>query len=511
MSSPKTFMTTIGTFHRLLILVALSSLSMSLVWAQANAPGQPSGAPPAASGPAAQNPDNPPLSGLDMPTTESPFSGRSYFIPGLQVGEAVDTNTSGSSGNHNTSTITRGLGSIDLQKIWRRYQVGLDYVAGGSYYTGTNSSGAPRGYQTHSFGYDQRVLWRTGQLSFRDTFTYLPEGTFGFGSYGGFGGFSSAMAGSGLSGTGMSSGLGGGIAGGMPGGIFSGGQFGSIGIQPRVDNLSIIDVVQGISPRSTVTLGAGYDLSEFIDKARSPFTLINSQMTTGQIGYDHLLNPKDQVALVAAYQQLQFPGAGGGGVHAYVFQARYGRRLSGRLDLVIAGGPQVTRVNTQFVNVLGKIIAIPGSTSIAGNGSIDLGYTLSARTAIHLDYQHYLTPGSGFYAGANTDAARVNMSHIVNRNWTIMTDIGYSYSTPLTSRSTILGINSSSYQYWYAGGTVRRMLGPHFDAFGTYQYALFAAGSCTSSTGSHAVCGQSVNRHTAMFGLDWHPRPIRLD
>jgi hypothetical protein len=501
------------TFLRVFSFLACAVVATSGGWAQDNAPGQSSGAPAAATGPAAVDPDNPPLSDLDVPTSETPFTGRSFFIPGLQFDEAIDSNGyGGSNGSSQTITeVSQGLGSIDLQKIWRRYQVGLDYVAGGSYITGPNPSGLPRGYQTHSFGSDQRILWRTGQLSIRDTFMYLPEGTFGFGSYGGFGGFSSAMGGSGLSGVGLGSGLGGGIAGGTPGGLYGSGQFGTIGIQPRIDNVAIIDVAQGISPRSTVTIGGGYDFSEYLDKSRSNFPLVNSQVATGQIGFNRLISRKDQIALVAVYQQIQFPGGGGGGVHAYVFQARYGHRISGKLDLVIAGGPQVTTVNTIYPILGGNLAPIPSTTSISGNGSVTLGYNVSARTSVHLDYQHFLTPGSGFYAGANTDALRVSVSHLLSRNLTFLTDNGWTYNTPLQSRSTNNGINASSYQYWYLSASLRRMVGQHLGVFATYQFYRFLAGSCSSSSASLAVCGNTYDRHVGVIGLSWHPRPIRLD
>jgi hypothetical protein len=387
----------------------------------------------------------------------------------------------------------------------------VDYVAGGSYYTGPNPSNTPRGYQTHSLGSDQRFLWRTGDLSIRDTFTYLPEGTFGFNSYGGFGAFAGALGGSGISGVGVGSGLGGGITGGITGGIYGGGQYGTIGVQQRVDNVIIVDVAQGLSPRSTVTLGAGYDFNEFLDTHRSAFPLVNSQMATGQIGYNRLLNRRDQIAFTAAYQQIVFPGGSGGGIHAYTFQGMYGHRITGKLDLVLAGGPQIVNVNTVFVNTGGHIVPIPATTSVSGAGSVSLGYTWTNRTDLHFDYQHFVTPGSGFYTGANTDAARGTLSHILNRNWTMITDVGWTYSTPLQTHLTTRGINSASYQYWYAGGTLRRLLGKNFDVFATYQYNAFLAGSCSSANGSRAVCGQNYNRHTGVIGLDWHPRPIRLD
>ena len=507
-------MTTFHKLQRVLTSLALSAVALSSAWGQQDTSGQSSGAPPAATTTAAQNLENPPLSGLDVPVSEPIFGGRSFLIPGLQLSEAVDSNGFGSSnsGNQTITGISSGLGSVALQKIWRRYQFGADYVAGGSYYTGPIPANTSRGYQTHSLGADQRILWRTGDLSIRDTFTYLPEGTFGFNSYGGFGAFSGALGGSGISGVGVGSGLGGGITGGITGGIYGGGQYGTIGVQPRVDNVVIVDVAQGLSPRSTVTLGAGYDFNEFLATHRSAFPLVNSQMATGQIGYNHLLSRRSQIAFTAAYQQIDFPGGNGGGIHDSVFQGMYGHRISGRLDLVLSGGPQIVTVNTAFVSTAGgHIVAIPASTSVSGAGSVSLGYNWTNRTDLHFDYQHYVTAGSGFYTGANTDAVRGTLSHILSRNWTMMTDVGWSYDTPLQTRLTTRGINSRSYEYWYAGGTLRRLLGKNFDVFATYQYDAFLAGSCSSANGSRAVCGQNFNRHTGVIGMDWHPRPIRLD
>jgi hypothetical protein len=73
------------------------------------------------------------------------------------------------------------------------------------------------------------------------------------------------------------------------------------------------------------------------------------------------------------------------------------------------------------------------------------------------------------------------------------------------------GLNSNSYQYWYAGGSLRRQIGQHFGAFMTYQFNNFGSSSCTSSSGANTLCGQTVQQHMGSIGIDWHPRPIRLD
>src|SRR5207248_11424678 len=93
--------------------------------AQDDASGQGQTAPPpAATGPADQNLENPPVTGLDQPKSEPAFGGRSYFVPRLQASEGINSNASGAT-RSGVSSVSRLLGSADLQKLWRRYQVGI--------------------------------------------------------------------------------------------------------------------------------------------------------------------------------------------------------------------------------------------------------------------------------------------------------------------------------------------------------------------------------------------------
>lgn len=459
---------------------------------------QDSGAPPAATVPPETNVENPPLSGLDQPQAEPAYGGRSYLIPGLQFSEAADSNPSGRTGNSTVTEVSRGLGALDLQKIWKRSQLGLDYIAGGVYYVGPHFSNLGRTYQVHTFAGDERILWRTGQLAIRDSFNYLPEGTFGFNSFGGAGSFGSAL-GSGLTGAGAGSGVGGGLTGGTPGGL-SGGSFGSIGFQPRIGNTSIVDIVQQLSPRSSITLAGTYDFTHFLSSANTLVNVIDSQMASGQIGFNRIITRKDQIGVLYAHQELHFPIKGAGTVHADVWNALYGHRITGKLNLVLAGGPQLVSINPPG-----------GSTTrrISGNGSITFRYSVTARTNAQVLYQRYVTPGSGFFAGATTDAARLSLARILGRRWTATTDGGYSHSSALQS-STTAGLNSNAYQFWYSGASLRRQLGQHFGAFISYQFNDFGAGRCNTSPPS-SVCGQTVQQHVGVFGIDWHPRPIRLD
>jgi hypothetical protein len=494
---------------RYLLPVLVLGLSLA-AWAQddstsgqAPAPDAGNGAPPpAATGAPGQNLENPPLSGLDRPRSEPAFGGRSYFVPGVQVSEGVVSNTLGPA-NGGLDTVTRVLGSADLQKLWRNYQVGLDYIGGVAGNIGPLPPDLGRVNQVDALSLDQRVPWRTGQLSVRDSFTYLPEGSFGFNSFGGAASIGAPL-GVGMEGTG----LGGGIAGGAPAGIYlGGGQFG--GNQRHIENLSTVDVVQAFSPRSTVTLAGGYDFVKFYPKSNNP-TLINSQQTSGQVGYNRILTRSDQIGVLYAFQELHFPNRSSGTIEVHVWNVLYGRRLTGKLNLTAGGGPEILQVRTPPFTflLLGIIpITIPGSTqrSLSGSGHVTFSYILSARTSVNLGVSRYVSTGSGFLAGANTDAARLSLSHTFARRWGSDIDGGYSYNSRLQNLSAGSVTSARRYQYWYLGGLLNRQLGRHFEVFANYQFSNSGIPIC--STGS--VCGS--HEQIGSVGLNWRPNPIHLD
>jgi hypothetical protein len=455
--------------------------------------------PPAATGPASESLENPPLSGLDRPKAEPAFGGRSYLVPGAQVSESA---LSTGSSNGPVESVTRLLGSADLQKLWRKYALGLDYIGTVAGNTGATPPGLSRVYQAQTLASDQRIPWRTGMLAIRDAFSYLPQGSFGFNSYGGVGSVGTSV-GTGLEGTG----LGGGIAGGTPAGFLGGGQYG--GNERHIENLSTVDVVQALSPRSTVTLAGGYDFVKFFHSSGTP-SLIDSQQTSAQVGYNRILTRKDQVGVLYAYEQLHFPVHDSGTVEVHVWNALYAHRLTGRLNFMVGAGPEIVDLHTPAINflLLGIFpVTIPASTqrSLSGSGQLSFEYTLSARTFINLGFMRYVSTGSGFFAGANTDAVRLSASHSFARKWGSLIDGGYSYNSRVQNLVTSSVTSAPRYEYWYVGAAVHRQLGHHFDAFASYQLSTSGIGSCTAGS----VCGS--HEHIGNLGLNWHPDPIRLD
>jgi hypothetical protein len=463
----------------------------------AQAPGsgdQGPGAAPAATGLDTQSEitENPPLSGLDQPSFEPGFGARSYLAPKAQLSDSVSSNPSASVKNNNgpVREIVRGLGSLDLQKLWKIHPLDVAYIGGASWFQGGKSSKAGW-YQIHSMDATQRILWRTGQLAIRDNFSYMPQGSFGFGSFGGAGGF-----------------------GGPGGGTFGSPSIGTNGNTPRIDNLGMVDITQALTPRSSVTLAGAYGILHFMSSS-SASNLINAQQTVGQAGYNYQLTKKDQIAFSYAFQEFHFPLANAGDINVNLWQVYYSHRISGRLNFNVGGGPQWLHSNGYTLGFIqtknGLILGlVPLHTSrISGAGRVGLTYYWSTRTNMDASYMHYVTPGSGFFPGATTDIVRYVLNHKLTRRFSLNVDSGFSRSNRVllaTSSNNPAG-KSHTYDYWYAGGGLRRQLTPHLDGFVSYQYDKLLFGSGFNANGT----GAGYGRHVGTIGIDWTPRPIRLD
>lgn len=243
------------------------------------------------------NPENPPVTGLDEPGLELRTATRSFISPALQVSESADTNGGNQLGVTGLESISRVLGALDVQQFWPKSDLFLEYLGGGAFYA--------RPYevkQLQAAGLEAVTRWRTGQMTLRDSFSYLPDGSFqtGFGGNPGLG-----LANGGGMGTGET-------GGGLPGShLFGSGQFGAVGNIARLANTVILDGVQAINPVSAITVAGGFSNAHFYDTADCSIPgnpcLINSDQLTVEGGYSHLLSRHDQIGAVYAFQQFQFP------------------------------------------------------------------------------------------------------------------------------------------------------------------------------------------------------------
>ncbi len=344
------------------------------------------------------NPENPPVSGLDEPGLDLHTATRSFISPALQVSESGDTNGANKVGGTALESVTRVLGAFDLQQFWPRSDLFLEYLGGGAFY-----SSPYKVKQLQAAGLEAVTRWRTGQVTLRDSFTYLPDGSFSVGTFGGVPGFGLAT--------------GGGTNGGLPGAhMFGSGQLGSIGDIPRLANTAIVDAVEAINPVSALTTAFGFSNAHFYDTTN---TLLNSDQVTVEAGYSHLISRHDQIGLIYAYQLFQFPENSGGQFYNHIVNLRWKYHVSGRMSLTVGAGPQYT---------------VMEQGGYANRWSLSARAQLSykfAHSSLAASYEKFTSTGSGFFAGASTQAARLLYTRPLGRTWDLYGDLSYSHNKKL--------------------------------------------------------------------------------
>ena len=488
-------------------------LGLSVAWGQNGASPQEPGATPDSSQPQqpvpAYGPDNnpappvsenPPISGLDTPNLVPHAAPLSYLQPGAHATEAIDSNIANGLGGSSARSVSTAEGTLKLQRLWRNYDLSLDYLGGVGYY---NARGVGL-RQVEELALDQRVTWKRGQLAIRDSFSYQPEGTFGS-SYGSGGS------------------LGGGTV------FFGGSSLGSLGQVPRILNVTLVDVTETLTPKSSITLTGAYAFAHFLEN--DPATgnsFIGNGEVSGEVGYDRLLGPHDQGALIYGYQGFNF--STGVTLHTHIIQVMWGHRISGRMDFRIGAGPQFVETNhlltpvgpTQVINSTcvvansqrGLEVACPeNNLRISAAGRASLLYRFP-KVNLDLSYEHFTTSGSGLFAGAESDIAVLSANRALGRKWELHTDLGYSRNSRLlpslcATGKNCSGVSANVYEYGFAGASVNRRLGRNFRTFIRYQFndLFFDSSFCPTSS----PCNRTSKRQVGTIGLDWIPRPIRLD
>jgi hypothetical protein len=484
---------------------------------QTNEQTQPQGPLPAYGQDTTQTPmtENPPLSGLDLPSLEPHAAPLSYLQPGATVTESVDSNIANALGNGETNSVTRALGSLTLRRLWSHYDLGLDYVGGAGYY---NVKG--EGFRDlQQMDVVQRVTWKRGEFSVRDSFSYLPEGNFG-GSYGSLGSEGVASLGS----TSFSS-------------FWGGSALGALGQTPRILNVSLAELEETLTPKSALTAIGGYAFTHFYGSGLEGSFISGSQVSA-QGGYSRVLTSHTQVAVVFGYQAFDFSVLGSA-FHTYVSEGLYGHRISGRMDLLLGAGPQVTFLDTPAAVcsnptvplLLCQLFGDTLTTSTVKNTRVGVAAQARLRYqlpkwSLSLMYERFETSGAGVFAGAQTDVARLEASRPLSRVWNVFGDLGYTHNSRLqpltvsqvnactgatssTSQDACPANNATAYNYGFIGGGVHRSFGRSFHAFLTYQINEFAYDGSFCLTNSS--CSRISNRQVATVGLDWTPRPIRID
>jgi hypothetical protein len=471
--------------------LAIGALTMSAAAQTTTSPVDTAPAPAFGQNSPILSPENPPVTGLDEPALDLRTSSRSFIAPAFQVSESADTNGRNQlGGGGGLDSVTRVLGAFDLQKFWPKSDLFAEYLGGGAFYADPYDA-----EQLHSAGVEAVTRWRTGQATIRDSFSYLPDGSFQIG-FGGLPGIGLANGG------GASFGAGGGIPGTH---FFGSGDLGAGATNiPRLANTGILDMVQAISPVSAFTVAGGFSDAHFFDSTteflngKNIPVLVNSDELTIEGGYSHLINRHDQIGLVYAFQLFQFPASTGGQIYIDVVNVRYSHNISNRLSFLAGVGPQYTDL---------QIGGYFKHWSVSGRAQ--LRYKIQ-HGSLTLSYEKFTSSGSGLFGGANVQEARVSYTRPVGRTWEVYADLGYSHNTQIEPNP---AINATGFDNGSAGVILRKHLNRSFDFFATYRFGELAletstnAGSCIPGSG----CGRLSQRQVGAIGMEWHPKPTRIE
>lgn len=414
-------------------------------------------------GPSLQ-PDDRPLSGVQNPTVGTAEVRHSYWVPGIRYSNSLRSN--GSNGAANTGWNSTSFVSTDvsLLQAWSHSTLSANYSGGG--YFSTDKVQGNGQYQQLAATYE--IDLRRWQVVFLDQFSYLPESSFGFGGL------------SGLSSPGIAGALAVPISGLQTG--YVPGQTILTAVGPRYSNTGSAQVTYRTSLRGSITIGGTYGILRFVNAGN-----VNNDNEMFNAGYDYSVTARDHVGFAYRFGAYRYPGNPQAlGDHAV--QLEYGRKITGKLALRLAGGPEITTFR----------VPIGTSTDrISGSGNASLTYSLAANASGSLQYAHGVSGGSGVFAGATSDQIGITLGKRLTRVWNGSLNFGYARNRQILAAS-----GAPSYDSWFAGAGLSRPLGRMADFSMGYQAQIQGSGGGGSNT--------NYTVQQIFFSVQWHSRPLIL-
>ena len=411
--------------------------------------------------------DREPVTGVQNPTLGTSELRHSYWVPGIQYGNIVQSNPSNPAASRGWTTTNYVNGNLSLLEAWSHAQLSTNY-SGGGFFSKDQIEGNGHYHQLASaFEINQR-RW---QALFVDQFSYLPQSTFGFGG-------TTGLANPGISGN---------LAVPLPGlqNVFLPGQSILSVSGPRYSNASAAQLTYKVSQRGSVTVAGVHGLLRFSNAGN-----ISSDTEILNAGYDYAITRKDTLGMIYRFSAFHYPrDAQALGDHTA--QLTYGRRITGRLALNLAGGPDVIRFR----------VPINGSKQkVSGSGTASLVYAFPLST-VRLSYAHGVSSGSGLFSGSSTDLISANWSRPLNRVWSGSLNFGYAKNRQIV---TVTSLTSPSFDTWVPGAGLSRPLGSR---------ASFALGYQAQIQNSNitlcnkANCGTNYTTHAIQLSFQWHAAP----
>ncbi len=464
-------------------IMGFLAAGMVMCAASARAQDFPTGGPPVSGGETQEAPDETqtgasdsyPVLGTENSIGDRLLSRRSFLLPSLSVSVRADSNRSGFSDTSWDSVQSQAflMGRLGLLRKSRHAELTLDYLGGGSVsvYQSTREGGI------HSLRLAETVRGRRWSLLVGGQASYLPTSSFGLGNAGGLDAY----------GVGGSGGFGG-----------TGSGFHS-DLQPSqsissqdAQRLSATGIVQTsfhLGGRSSLTFFGSYGILQFLDPV-----YFDSNQIIAQGGYEKQVSRKDTLAVLFRFADFRFPGQGRE-IGNYVANLAYARRINGRLNWQISGGPQYLQISPAE--------ALRRQMSWRLASALDYK---AQRFSLRFSYHHAITGGSGMLQGAETDQVQATFSRQLSPRWRGSLGAGFADNQGIT-RAAASSINGSL-QHWYGSARLNRRVGEKSNFFLAYNARLQGANTpgCLGS-----VCATTSIDHQVTVGFNVALRPLVVE
>ena len=413
--------------------------------------------------------------GLGMPNEHS------YWQPRADLFVSADSNPNETTGQTSWGAWTSFSGGIDVHRVSGNNDLDLSYVGGGIFSNNSNSSnGIIQGLTV-----SDKVLFHRWALSLLDDLSYVPESAFGFGGLG------TALPGGGS--------LGGG------GGVLGPGQSLLTGRGQNLANAFDAEADVFLSGRTSLTFVGGYSTLNYFDS-----DLLNYGTTYARAGYNYQITRKDTLGADYTFSDTSYSNFHQS-IVTHMFQATYGRRVTGRLAFQIAAGPEIATFQVPIATGTGGTGGGTGSptTSVYWSLNANLAYALR-RTSFGLAYNHGVSGGSGVLAGSDADTVSGSITRRMTRLFSSGVTAGYSRNQGLAVVNTTTPSASQTYSYWFGGGNLSYPVGRRLALTLTYQLQYEDSGTAFCIGTPCGPNGTNVLRNTISVGLSWRDRPIRF-
>jgi len=411
-------------------------------------------------------PDRGPVGGVQAGTLGTSEIRHSYWVTGLQYGNSTQTNSvSTTATTGGWSTANYASGNLSLLEAWGHSLLGANYSGGGSFSSDSGST------QYHQLSSAWQLDGRRWQALIVEQLSYLPQSSFGFGG-------TTGLAVPGISGA---------LAAPLPGlqQVFVPGQSVLSAIGPRYSSSSGAQLTYGVSRRGAFTAAVVYGLLRFSNSGN-----VSNDTEILNAAYNYAVSRKNSIGVIYRFTAYHFPG-NPQALGDQLFEFMYARRVTGRLALNLAGGPDVARFR----------FPVNGSKQvISGGGAASLVYAFS-KSSLRMNYSHGIGGGSGFFGGSRTDELSANLGWPLSRAWTGSLNLGYARNSTIV---TLKALSSPTYTSWITGAGLNRPLGRSMRFSLGYQAVIQSSNGVICNT---PACQTTQISHQIQTSIQWNAPP----